>query len=299
MSLLEPMAIFAAVMEHGSITQAAKSLGVSKSWVSKTVRDLEASLETQLLVRTTRSLSLTEEGRTFLEYCKQAKTLETEALDAVREGQGEVTGRIRVSAPVTLGQAWMGQYVIAFTKAYPKVEVELVLDNRKCDLIKEGFDVAIRISQTLPAEYKAKTIAFMQQGVYASSAYLEMHGEPKTPDELGDHNCLIYLNPLPESSWLFQGAQRPIQIEVTGGPRFNYHFSMIEAAEAGLGLARLPNYSVLKQVKAGTLRSILTDYPMTPLPIHMVYPPTRQLPKRTRCFLDFYSREIPNPTVER
>lgn len=287
MDLLEPMVIFAKVAEKGAMTAAADALGVSKSLVSKKINYLEDQLQTRLLVRTTRALQLTEEGVRFLEHCRRLTEVAAQAKESLAEHRGHVTGLLRISAPVTFGQAHMQSLVRAFCRQYPDVQIELYLENQKIDLVAQNIDIVVRISHDLPPDHIALPLTTMRETIVTTPAYLERHGAPQTPADLSRHHCLIYLNPKPLTCWWFQKDGVVDEVQVRGCFAANYHTTLLQALLDGGGIARLPSYAVATHIAEGRLVPLLTDYQMPTFPVVLLYAPGSVVPARIRHFARF------------
>ncbi len=287
MDLLEPMVIFAKVAEKGAMTAAADALGVSKSLVSKKINYLEAQLQTRLLVRTTRALQLTEEGTRFLEHCRRLTEVAEQAKESVAEQQGQVTGLLRISAPVTFGQVHMQSLVRAFCRQFPDVQIELYLENQKINLVAKNIDIVVRISHDLPPDHIALPLTTMREIIVTTPDYVARHGVPQTPAELSQHHCLIYLNPKPLTCWWFQKDGAVSEVKVRGCFATNYHSTLLQALFDGGGIARLPSYAVETHLAAGRLVPLLTDYQMPTFPVVLLYAPGTVVPARIRRFARF------------
>ena len=281
------MAAFAEVVEQGSFTAAAERLGASKSFVSKQISALEARLGVQLLRRTTRKLVLTEEGRTFHDYCRRMVETAREGQQVARSRAHEVSGHLRVSAPVTYGQVFLAPLVREFCARYPQVEVDLVLDNRRVDLLTEDFDLAIRITEHPPQTLSVTSLGMMQDVICAAPAYLRDRMAPATPEDLRDHDCLLYLNPHRMRRWTFRKADRVQIVEVHGPAAYNYHSAVLEPLLGGAGVAKLPDYFVAPFLADGRLIRLLASYQCDQLPIYLLHHDPKGQPPRVRQFLAF------------
>ena len=293
---LADMAVFAGVVEAESFTAAARILGLSKSAVSKQVARLEADLGVRLLQRTTRRLSLTEEGATFFEGCQRMLAEAADAEATVRHLAGGVRGRLRVNAPMTFGVMHLAPMLPALLARHPELEVELSLNDRIVDLVEEGYDVGLRIGRLPPSSLVARRLAGSRSAVCASPAYLARHGRPDTPAALKSHRCLLYSYMETPKTWAFRSAEGIQRIAVSGPLETNNGEVLLQAALAGQGVVRLPAFIVGPALCDGRLLELLEDWqdPREPA-LHVVYPARRHLAPKVRAFADFLTERISDP----
>lgn len=277
---------FLAVVASGSYTKAGRHLGTSKSSVSRRVVQLERRLGVPLLQRSTRSLHLTEEGTAFHTRVAHAMAEVSDAAAHVRDLQGAPRGHLRITAPSDMGQG-VGAMIVAFTRAYPEVTVELQLDQRTVDLVREGFDLAIRAGPLQDSGLMAKLIQTGRPRLYASPAYLEVHGTPLRPEDLLNHECLLFKAPSLRSKWPLMGPLGPEPVEVRGRISTNNFSSMLDMLQSGGGIGPLPPQFAGPRVAAGSLICVLPDYGLGESGLHLVYPGGRQLSAKVRVFRDF------------
>jgi DNA-binding transcriptional LysR family regulator len=277
------------VAQAGSFRGAARALGMPKSTVSRKVTELEERLGARLLLRTTRTLSLTDAGAAFVEEAEAAIARLDAAEAAVAELQRAPRGRLRVTATVPLGQLFLAPIVAEFLDAYPGVEVVLHLTDRAVDLVAERFDVALRAGALPDSSLIARLIGGSSYRVVASADYLARNGTPGRPSDLTTHRCLRFtrLGAAARTTWPFGKGRRAIEIPVGGAFASDDFVALRVAAERGLGIARLPHLIVHEAIRAGRLVSLLDAYAAPPTPLHMVHVGGRHLPPRTRAFLDF------------
>ena len=282
------MAVFARVVEARSFTEAAKRLNLAKSAVSARVGRLEESVGVRLLHRTTRKLSLTEEGLAFYERCARLLAAADEAAAVAEEAGGAPSGTLRVTAPLAFSQLHLAPALAAFLTAQPRVTVDLGAEDRLVDLVAERFDLAIRIGRIKDSTLVARKLAGDRLVVCGAPDYLTRRGVPRTPTDLLRHNCLRYANIPTRLDWRFRDRQGEISIvPVTGNLVAGNGTVLREAAVAGLGLAVLPSYMVAAELAAGRLRTVLGDYRRGEIGIYAVYPNRRNLPSKLRAFVDF------------
>lgn len=289
MNLFEDMSVFAAAVEAGSFTGAAAKLGLAKSVVSRRIGDLETRLGVSLFHRTTRRLSVTESGAAFYERTARILADLSEAEDALRSLQGDLVGKLRVAAPMSFGTLHLARAVADFLALHPALEIELDLNDRRVDLVSEGFDLAVRIGALPDSTFVMKKLASCRQVLCASPAYLARHGTPATPDDLArDHTCLLYTNISPPDRWpfLIEGETRSVSVR---GRRLGANNGDVlrDAAIGGLGLAMLPSFIVWEAVAGGDLVIVLSDFECPGPPISAIWPPSRHLSTKVRALVDF------------
>ncbi len=293
MDNLTDVAVFVRVVERGSFTLAAEDLALSRAVVSKYLTRLERRLGARLLHRTTRRLSLTEAGAALFEASRGALERIEEAEAAVAQFQSVPSGRLKVSAPMSFGILHLGPALTAFARAFPRVNLDLKLDDRFVNLVEEGFDVAIRIGSLTDSSLVARRLAGARIIACASPAYLEEFGTPETPEDLAAHNCLLYSYLSTANVWRFTGPDaREIPVAVTGNLRINNGIILAEAAVAGHGILASPTFYVAPMLRAGTLLRILERYQLAELGIHAVYPQRNYVPPKVRAFIDFLAQRF-------
>jgi len=279
--------IFVAVTEQGGFAAAGRELGVSKSAVSKRISQLEARLGMQLLHRTTRKLSLTEAGERYLENAVIALAAAREAEDAVAELQGDPIGELKISVPMSFGRLHVAPLIPEFLKQYPKIELNMVMDDRFVDLVEGRFDMAIRAGTLPDSSLIARKIAPCHNVLCASPEYLAKYGEPKEPKELIHHNCIHYSYFSDFNEWTFIGANDLIRIETSGQYQVNNSEALLEAVLGGIGVTRLPTFVAGPHIKTGRLVRILKPYGLPLQTIYAVFRERKYLPSKVRAFSDF------------
>ncbi len=281
------MNIFAEVARRGGFTPAARHLGLSRAQVSKAVSRLEQHLGARLLNRTTRRVSLTATGKVYLERCEAILQEIAELEDIAASHAGEPAGRILLSAPTSFGILHLSRAIPAYLEKYPAVQVSLSLTDRFVDVVAEGFDLAIRIAKLEDSSLVARRIAPGRLVFCAAPAYLERHGEPRVPQDLAIHHCLVYSNDLKPDTWRVRGPSGIESIRVNGPVCADNGDVLRSAALSGLGIALLPTFIVGADIRGGSLRQVLADYCPPPISIHAVFPSRRFLSARVRSFVDF------------
>lgn len=291
---LPTLVLFARIVQCGSLSKAADHYGLSRSAVSKQLRALEDKLGIRLLQRSTRSLKLTEAGkRIFDEALRVQEALErVEALS--EELQGEVSGNLRVSCSVGIGRVHLVPLLKQFRALYPKVHLQLLLEDRFVDLIDEQIDVAIRVGHLPDSSLIALRLGEMTWVVCASPDYLSKNGTPETPADLLQHDRLNYRNSQNAfDSWLFMGPNGEERISVDGSLSINDSTALVQATEDGQGIVWIDKNSLGDALETGRLIQVLKDYSLgTGYPIYALYPARDHLPAKTRKFVDFLSEHF-------
>ena len=278
----EDIRTFVAVVQARGFTQAGKRLGIAKSALSRRVNDLEDRLGTRLLHRTTRQLSPTPAGAELYQRGLRLLADFQEAEDAVSSGSNEPTGTLRISAPVSFGLHCLGQIIPEFMSRFPRLQVELELEDRLIDLVASGFDVAVRISRLKDSSLIARKIVTIRHVICGSPEYFRRRGRPNLPEDLHEHTTLRYS--YWDDYWEFtknEALSPPSKFRCNNGD------TLREAAIAGGGLAYLPAFIVHEAVADGRLEVCLSGFEKDPIALYGVYPTTRHLPAKVRVFIDF------------
>lgn len=289
MQTWEGVSEFVAVAETESFTAAAKRLGISTAQVSRQVGALERRLDTKLLYRTTRKVSLTEEGTLYYRHCRQVLDGLDEAERALSSLKGRPQGLLKITAPVAYGEKYILPIINDFMLTHPSVEIDVELTNRQINLIDAGIDLAIRIGKLADSSLMAKRISQRINFVCASPAYLKRYGEPHTLSELSQHNCLIGTH----DYWRFIDQGRERQIKVNGSLKCNTGHGLRDAALKGIGISQLPNYYISHDLDAGTLVPLLTAYQEPNEGVWALYPQNRHLSPKVRLMVDFLAEQLP------
>ncbi len=287
MSDLAGIQVFTEVARLGGFSAAARSLGLSKSTVTKQIQRLESRLQAKLLHRTTRRMRLTEVGQAYYERCRRIMEEAEEAELAVTRLHAEPRGRLRVSAPMSFGVRHVARALPGFMARYPDVEVDIDLNDRRVDLVEEGFDVAIRIGDLADSTLVAKKLAPCRMAVVASRDYWARHGKPARPEDLTQHSCLSYSLRRGQDVWRFEGAEGPVDIATKGPLTANNGDLLLAAAVAGVGIYICPTFFCDAGRVGGGLEHALEDFPMPEVGIHAVWPPSRHLSAKVRAFVDY------------
>jgi len=292
MNILTMMETFAGVVEAGNFTAAAEQLGLSKSYVSKQVSQLEVELGTRLLHRTTRKLSLSDEGAHFYNHCKLIMIEANKARAEIIDSQSNPRGKIRVTAPQSLIISDVGQVLLRFQQEYQDIDLDLIVRGQFVDLVEEGIDLALRVGQLEDSTLVSRKLVDCLFQVVASQQYIDKWGTPNVPEELTQHNCLIYSESKLSRNWPFRMPNgESITVKVQGRLTCNDGHLITDAALEGLGLGFGPSFLFKKHLDAGTLRLLLTDY-QQPTAISALYPLNRHLPRRVRVLIDFLAEHL-------
>ncbi len=280
------MLVFAEVVERGSFTAAAKALGRSKAAISKEVSALERRLGAQLLNRTTRSMSLTEIGEAFYERCQRVAEQTELAELSVSELQAEPRGEIRVAAPMSFGHRILAPALPAFLEKHPELRVDVDLTDRKIDLVREKFDLALRIGVLRDSSLVARKLAPLRAVVCATPSYLATHGTPERPEDLVDHECLSYRPP--PDAWNF--SEPDLVVETSGRLNADNGDALLEAGLADAGILYLPTFVVADDVRAGRLVPLFLERTyFREAGAWAVYPANRHLSPKVRAFIDHFA----------
>lgn len=291
MDRFRTMESFVRVVRAGSFTIAANQLGLSRALISRHVSDLEQRLGVRLLNRSTRSLNLTEEGQSYLEFCEQLfRDVESKERLIVRT-RTEAIGTLKLTAPKSFGAVHLSDAVVAFAGVQPKLRVSLVLEDislRPGEFSEKGLDLALRVTSVRNASFVEESITPLDWVVCASPDYLARAGRPASPADLADHACLVHVNVLPSDHiWRFEGPSGKQSIKVAGAFMSNSALALRKAALASLGIALVPRYAVADDLSSGLLTAVLPRYKTTARPLLAVYPRTPAVPQKVRIFIDF------------
>jgi DNA-binding transcriptional LysR family regulator len=285
--------VFTRVVELKSFRAAARALGLPKSTVSAKVAQLEDRLGQRLLERTTRSLRLTEAGASYFQRAAPALDALHEAERILDDLKAEPSGRLRVTATVEGGQYLLAPVLSEYARRYPAVELEVLLTDRQVDLIGEGFDFALRAGELADSSLVARKLR-LSGGLrlYASPSYLAQRGEPRRPEQLAKHDCLIMSSQSRPAVWRFQSQRKVMEINVRTRARANSFVVLRELAVAGLGIVRMPDYLGADAEAAGTLRPLLDRFAPTVSPLHAVYPSARHLSPKVRALIELLDARL-------
>ncbi|MES2821095.1 MAG: LysR family transcriptional regulator [Pseudomonadota bacterium] len=287
MSEMDDLAAFAVLLEVGSFTRAAERLGCSKGQLSKRIRLLEQGLGVTLLHRTTRRLSLTVAGSALLPEAQALVVQAQRARQTLARLQEDISGTVRITVPVSLGETFFDALLLEFAQRYPLMRIELELNNGYRDLVADGFDLAIRTGVADDERLVAKPLFALQELTCASPAYLAQHGEPFRPEDLAGHTCLLNSHYRGPEEWLYHRQHELHRVKVAGPLASNHYTLLKKAALAGAGIVRLPSYMLQADLSEGRLCWVLRDYQTRTTPVFLVHPYQGGLPRRTQVLADY------------
>jgi DNA-binding transcriptional LysR family regulator len=295
MGIFDDMTVFVRAVEVGSFSGAAQQLGIAKSIVSRRIASLESRLGASMFRRTTRRLSLTEAGQAYYERVRRILADVVEAEDVASRSNGELKGKLKVAGPMSFGRRHMSPVVIEFLSAHPEVDVELDLNDRRVDLVSEGFDVAVRIGSLPDSSIIARTLAPCRHVICASPAYLASRDVLRKPSDLATqgHICLHYSNRPKSEQWRFRVDGAWTDVSVAGRHLGANNGEVLrDAAIAGLGIAVLPTFIARDALAAGRLRIVLGNYEVASPLILAVWPPSRHVSGKVRAFVDLLAKRF-------
>jgi DNA-binding transcriptional LysR family regulator len=289
------MLTFVRVAEALSFSSAARELNVAQSTVSKQISALEEHLGTRLVSRTTRALSLTDAGRWFYERSREVLEALTEAEATVNAGGASPTGLVRIGCPATFGRLQIVPRLSRLLARHPKLRVELVMDDAFVDLVEEGLDLAVRIGVLADQTLIARRVGMAVRAVFGAPAYFAERGHPTTPSDLRNHNCIVYTNLRGQhrrSEWRFTGRDRRLNVRVDGNFLANNSEALREAVLSGIGVAVAPTWMFQDEMAKGLVTTVLRDYELERLPMHLVYPSRRFVTEKVRMMIEFFVQEF-------
>jgi DNA-binding transcriptional LysR family regulator len=292
MDRLSAMVAFVRIVEGGSLSAAARSLDTTQPSISRQLRALERRLDTQLLRRSTRHLSLTEIGQTYYESCKRilSDLDATEAsLAALHTG---LQGTLRVNTSVALGVDYVAPLACAFQRDNPRLTVDLTLNERFVDPVEEGIDVAVRFGQIRDANLIAHPLGRTRLVTVAAPSYLRRHGTPGSPQDLASHTCVAF-NYVPQNEWIYHGPEGEVRVRLTGVFQSNNGHVIREALVAGIGIGWLPEAVMFDALKQGKLKALLPGYSMSSVDVHAVYAGGAHVPAKVRAFVGYLEARFP------
>ena len=286
MDLLKSIQVFEQVAQQQSFSRAAESLNLVPSAVSRQINELEKWLDIRLINRTTRSLSLTEDGKAYLLKLSDIRAQVTE-LRRSKTQQQQIKGLIKITAPIMIGQYMLPVALAEFKELHQDVDLAISLMNRKVELVEEGFDLAIRVGHLNDSTMVARNIGNMRFKTVASPHYINTHGMPSTPKDLKNHQCLINTAVTNAKRWSYLIDGKSTVIKVAGSLEVNDSQSLKAFAIANQGIAQLPSFYVDAAIQSGELIEILSDYVPSPLPVNLLYPSQRLLSPTVRALVEY------------
>ncbi|WP_296224621.1 LysR family transcriptional regulator [Ralstonia sp. UBA689] len=287
MDKLKQIEAFIAVVEHGSMAAAALTQDVTPVMIGRRINALEARLGVKLLHRSTRRIAVTEQGAVFMEQCKKALGELDRAELLVAEGRHKATGHLIVSAPAAFGRKHVAPHAPDFLHANPDVRISFNLTDRVVDLVREGYDVGIRIGGAIDPNFVAIRLASNKRVVCGTPAYFAKHGVPRTLDDLARHNCLAFnLQGGQQRGWYFQQNGKAVTVKVSGNLDCNDGELLHRWMGEGLGLGWRSTWEIQPELESGALMTVLDDYALPDYDILAVYPQQRPVPAKIRFFIE-------------
>jgi len=286
MDTITGMQTFVAVAKQKSFTGGAKVLGISTKLASKYVAQLEKKLGAQLLHRTTRSVTLTETGAAYLDRSVPILDQINELEGVIQAKQSELAGPIRIAAPTSFGSNELVHALQLFKQSHPRVAIDLQLSDQRISIVEDGFDLALRFGDLEDSTLIARKLTDMKVVVFSSQDYLSKHGEPKHPDALSTHDCLVFSSSVDPSHWKFKMGRRTFAVPIKGSFRSNSPLAIVNMVLGGIGIGRVPVYIVEQYIKTGELKVLFDEFHTGDFALNAIYPPSRHLTSRIRALID-------------
>jgi len=291
------MKVFVRVAQRGGFASAARELVMSPAAVTKHIAALESRVRARLFDRTTRSVSLTEAGRLYLERCLECLQAFEDADASVNQLGDKPGGLLRLTAPVDAG-ATVVSALSRYMKSYADVTVDLQLSNRAVDLVDEGFDIALRIAPSLTGQYVARPLAVTRIAILGAPGYLRRHGRPARPEDLATHRTMIFTEPRPRDEWVLQRGREQVRVRLKPAMLSNNGRALQEAGRAGVGLLMMPSIAAVDDVVAG-MEPVLVDWAVLPeLRLYALYPHRRFLSAKVRLLVETLRSELGDPEAD-
>ena len=291
---LKSMVVFAQILEQGSLSAAAKHLGLSRAVVSYHLKKLEEQLDVKLINRSTRSIHLTEPGQAYYERCRVIAEQANAANQQIENFKSEPTGLLKITCPVNVGLQTVVPALNEFKKIHPKIELDVMLTDEVVNIMKEGIDLAIRGAPLPDSGLQASKLATLKTCLCGAPEYFLQYGRPTKPADLGDHQWVIYK--LTSGVLTLKKGSRSFSIATKGSVSTNNAAARTAFVEAGHGLARIPTYDAWPKIKAGTLETVLDDYVFNDIDVYGVFPPGTANSIKLRLLLNFlkeyFARQI-------
>ena len=296
MDKLVSMRVFSAVAKNGSFSMAARKLSISKAMVSKHIKNLENSLSVRLFNRTTRKLNLTDAGSSYYEKVNIILSEIDETESAISQLNSEPKGKLKIMAQPSFGAFHLSRALSLYLKKYTEVTVNIELSHRIPDLVEENIDLAFHVGELNDSMYVSRKIASARRVICASPEYIKKNGMPKKPEELLNHNCLIYMPRNDMGKWEFLDKGKRKKIKVTGDIQCNSGDALRVASIQSRGITQLPTYMIGLDIQAGRLEAVLEDFEPEKQPIYAIYNHRKYVSAKIKTFIDFiYDLYQPEP----
>lgn len=301
-SLLQEMAIFVKVVETGSFSETARQLGNTPSAISRAISRLERALGTRLLQRTTRKLRLSESGTQVYAYCLEMVNAAQAVMDNSGKFNSEPHGTVRISVPKAVGHYLLHPHIPEFLERYPKVDVQMLLEDKLIDFIDDEIDLAIRITNQPSLGLKGRKLIEIDHVIVATAEYLEKHGVPQQPQDLKEHQCIYLGEQASDSKWKFQKENKTTSVSVKGRYSANHTGIRLDAALKHMGIASLPYFVARHALETQALIQVLPDWYFKTYysgDAWLLYPPTRYLAPKIEVFIHFLAEKLKlEPTLK-
>lgn len=289
---LNAMAVFVRVVERGSFSAVARELQTSQPTISKVLRALETELGGKLISRSTRQLSLTDEGQRYYSECRQILAAVDAAEHSFQSGRESIAGNLRIGSSVSFGRLQIAPRLPDFLKKHPHVHIDLQLSDQNQDLVSEGLDVSFRIGELNDSGMIARHIGTTYRVTVAAPDYLKQFRTPQTPEDLSEHNCLQFNLLNSHNLWVYEKEAERHEVRIKGNAQSNNSEAIREMVLGGLGISLSPVWLFSEDLKAGRVMAILEDYTAQSLPIHAVSPANRRQSARVKAFVDYMSQAL-------
>ncbi|MEZ9232248.1 LysR family transcriptional regulator [Vibrio amylolyticus] len=286
------MLVFATVVETGSFTATAESMGLPKSNISRKVTRLEDKLGVRLLERSTRTQHLTEIGAQYYAYCRRIQEEVSSSQLVVERMLEKPRGTLKVCASVAIGQSLLAKQLSGYAELNPDVEIDLTLTNRRVDVLEEGYDVVIRVGKLELSNLVAKKLSTLNLSLYCSPDYQRKHGQIQTPNELSEHQCLLMSAKERKSIWSLISARESVQIPIKPAMKCDDFMVLKQLTLSGMGISELPDYMAKESVEEGTLVNVLPQWSFEPVDLYAIYPSHRGATPKLRSFLDYLYQQV-------
>ena len=292
MDRLRAMTAFVRCVERGSFSAVAREMNIAQPTVSKLVASLERHLGGKLFARSTRELTLTDEGQRFYEQCRAISDAVDHAEASFKSGREEISGMLRAATSVSFGRTQIMPRIATFMRRFPLLRLDLHLNDRFVDLVEEGIDVAFRIGELNESSFIARHIGTTHRITVASPKYLEEKGEPSHPEDLRSHNCILYTGLATQNEWQYTHGGQSCPVRVSGSFRSNSAEAVRAATLDGIGIALTPVWLFGDDIRSRRVKVLLPGYVPKPLPIHALSPGNRRYSAKVRAFVDFFQAEF-------
>lgn len=289
---LNAMAIFVRVVERGSFSAVAREMQTSQPTISKVLRALETELGGKLIARSTRKLSLTDEGQRYYNQCRQILAAVDAAEHSFQSGREVIAGPLRIGSSVSFGRLQIATRLPEFLRRHPEVQIDLLLSDQNQDLVSEGLDVTFRIGELNDSGLLARHVGTTHRVTVASPDYLAQHGQPQTPEALREHNCLLFNLLNSQNLWVYEKDARRHEVRIKGNAQSNNSEAIREMVLGGMGIALSPVWLFSEDLKVGRVTAILQEYIAQSLPMHAVSPANRRQSARVKAFVDYMSQAL-------